>query len=99
MEKTGSSRVVNVSSLMANFALKFNLNDLCKHLGDVDMYCRTKLCIILFTKELAKRLTNTSVTTYSLHPGAVKTDIYNDALKNVIYWFVFYPMKNWCSKV
>lgn len=34
------------------------------------------MCNILFTKELAKRLEGTGVTTYSLHPGTVKTEIF-----------------------
>ena len=38
------------------------------------LYCRTKLCQIYFTQELAKRLEGTNVTTYSLHPGAVNTE-------------------------
>ncbi|XP_070697866.1 dehydrogenase/reductase SDR family member 13-like [Pempheris klunzingeri] len=39
------------------------------------MYCHSKLCNILFTYELAKRLQGTDVTCYSLHPGAIKTEI------------------------
>lgn len=40
------------------------------------VYARTKACNILFTRELAERLKGTSVTTYSLHPGAVLTDLF-----------------------
>lgn len=32
-------------------------------------YRQSKLCNVLFTRELAKRLQGTGVTTYSLHPG------------------------------
>jgi NAD(P)-dependent dehydrogenase (short-subunit alcohol dehydrogenase family) len=36
-------------------------------------YSRSKLCNVLFTRSLARRLTGTGVTTNSLHPGFVKT--------------------------
>uniref|UniRef100_A0A665U7J7 Dehydrogenase/reductase (SDR family) member 13a, tandem duplicate 1 n=1 Tax=Echeneis naucrates TaxID=173247 RepID=A0A665U7J7_ECHNA len=54
------SRVVNVASE----AYKFGKS-----------YCHSKLCNILFTYELAKRLQGTDVTCYSLHPGLIKTEI------------------------
>ncbi|CAG2168991.1 unnamed protein product, partial [Oppiella nova] len=38
-------------------------------------YCQSKLAIILFTRELATRLTNTRINTYSLNTGAVSTDL------------------------
>ena len=37
------------------------------------MYGRSKLCNILFTRELARRLAGTSVTANCLHPGFVAT--------------------------
>jgi retinol dehydrogenase 12 len=39
-------------------------------------YCTSKLCNVLHAKELARRLSGTKVTTYSLHPGAVASDIW-----------------------
>jgi len=39
-------------------------------------YNQSKLANVLFTRELAKRLgPNSTISTYSLHPGVVKTDI------------------------
>lgn len=32
-------------------------------------YCNSKLCNVLFTHELAKRLKGTNITCYSVHPG------------------------------
>lgn len=32
-------------------------------------YCSSKLCNVLFTHELAKRLRGSDVTCYSVHPG------------------------------
>ncbi|KAG7281402.1 hypothetical protein CRUP_029851, partial [Coryphaenoides rupestris] len=36
-------------------------------------YCSSKLCNLLFTRELANRLEGTGVSCYSLHPGVVNT--------------------------
>ncbi len=39
-------------------------------------YCTSKLCNVLYAKELARRLAKTKITTYSLHPGGVASDIW-----------------------
>jgi dehydrogenase/reductase SDR family protein 13 len=39
-------------------------------------YCVSKLANVLHANELARRLAGTSVTTYSLHPGGVASDIW-----------------------
>lgn len=44
-------------------------------LADIEVYARSKLCNILFTIELNKRLKGTSITAYSLHPGLVATEL------------------------
>lgn len=43
-------------------------------------YCVSKLCNVLYAKELARRLAHTNVTTYSLHPGGVASDIWQRRL-------------------
>ncbi len=43
-------------------------------------YGVSKLCNVLHAKELARRLSGTKVTTYSLHPGGVATDIWQRRL-------------------
>src|SRR5688572_32488736 len=40
------------------------------------LFRSSKLANILFTKELARRLEGTGVTTYALHPGVVASDIW-----------------------
>ncbi|XP_063914083.1 retinol dehydrogenase 11-like [Zophobas morio] len=94
MQKTGSARIVNVSSAVAKLAFRVDFSDICKNFEDLNMYCRTKLYIILFTKELARRLKNTTVTTYSVHPGAVKID----GCKTTTMWWIFDSIRNWFSK-
>ena len=39
-------------------------------------YAVSKLCNVLFTQELARRLDGTAVTSYALHPGVVASDIW-----------------------
>jgi retinol dehydrogenase 12 len=39
-------------------------------------YSVSKLCNVLFSAELGRRLSGSGVTTYSLHPGVVATDIW-----------------------
>ncbi|XP_061104148.1 dehydrogenase/reductase SDR family member 13-like [Conger conger] len=83
LKESGSSRVVNVSSRAHIYgSIDFNCLSTHKELGVGDtafqifqLYSHSKLCNVLFTHELAKRLQGTSVTCYSLHPGGVRTDI------------------------
>jgi dehydrogenase/reductase SDR family protein 13 len=39
-------------------------------------YCVSKLCNVLHAQELARQLEGSGVTTYSLHPGAVASDVW-----------------------
>ena len=39
-------------------------------------YAVSKLCNVLFTQELARRLAGTGVNSYALHPGVVASDIW-----------------------
>lgn len=41
-------------------------------------YALSKLCNVLYASELASRLAGTTVTTYSLHPGVVASDVWRD---------------------
>ncbi|XP_072514840.1 dehydrogenase/reductase SDR family member 13 [Salminus brasiliensis] len=77
------SRVVTVSSGAHRVGkIDFDCINTHKDLGVGDsavalfkLYSNSKLCNVLFTHELARRLENTNVTCYSLHPGAIKTEI------------------------
>lgn len=39
-------------------------------------YCVSKLCNVLYANELSRRLEGSDVTTYSLHPGVVASDVW-----------------------
>jgi len=70
----GSARVVNTSSHAHRFGdLDFDNLQYEHDYKSFPAYGRSKLCNILFTRVLARRLAGTGVTTNSLHPGFVKT--------------------------
>jgi len=69
-----SGRIVSTSS-HAHKGAKLNFDDLQAKNGysGFRAYGRSKLCNILFTRELARQLANTGVTANCLHPGFVAT--------------------------
>lgn len=46
------------------------------HTTGMAEYAVSKLCNVLYAKELARRLTGTTTTTYAVHPGTVASDIW-----------------------
>ena len=68
------SRIINTASA-AHLRATLDFDDLqsAKSFGAVKAYGRSKLCNILFTRELARRLHDTGVTANCLHPGFVAT--------------------------
>jgi len=71
-----SARVINVASTMHNFGTI----DFTSFKGEtpykpMKAYGQSKLANVLFTREFAQRYADTNITTYSLHPGGVGTNI------------------------
>ena len=68
------ARVVNTAS-DAHRGNRLDFDDLqsARDYSAFKVYGRTKLCNILFTRELARRLQGTGVTANSFHPGFVNT--------------------------
>ena len=75
IKSTPNSRVVNVASEAHRYT-KFDINNLELEKGYDNMkaYSLSKLCNIMFTHELAKKLNGSDATTYSLHPGVVASN-------------------------
>lgn len=67
-------RIVNTAS-DAHESARLDFDDLqsSRSFRGFKVYGRSKLCNILFTRELARRLAGTGVTANSLHPGFVAT--------------------------
>ncbi|MBA3501133.1 MAG: SDR family oxidoreductase [Myxococcota bacterium] len=77
--ESGPSRIINVASASHYQAKHIDWDALQKPTRSVtalNEYAVSKLSNVLFTKELARRLEGTKVTTYAVHPGVVATDVW-----------------------
>ncbi|XP_063361317.1 retinol dehydrogenase 14-like [Cydia amplana] len=76
LKKTGASRIVNVSSTLHFFG-RIHFEHINKRGYYLDMftYSNSKLCIILFTVELARKLKGSGITVNAVHPGVIMTNI------------------------
>ena len=93
LKDSAPARIVNVSSSYHASAGNFSLEDLPnpERSGGHRAYARSKLCNILFTYELARRLEGSGVTVNALHPGLVRTSIIarnNGFVGRVLSFFV-----------
>jgi NAD(P)-dependent dehydrogenase (short-subunit alcohol dehydrogenase family) len=72
LRAAGPARIVNTASEVHRSA-KLDFSDLQSERGynGFDAYAKSKLANILFTSELARRLSGSGVTANSLHPGVV----------------------------
>jgi retinol dehydrogenase 14 len=79
LKASAPARIVNVSS-DAHYGAKVNFEDLQgeKKFSGWQAYGQSKLAMILFTHELAKRLEGTGVSVNSAHPGVVRTNFANN---------------------
>ena len=77
LKASAPARIVNVSSSSHYAAGNFRLEDLPRtgNGRSYQAYGRSKLCNVLFTYELARRLEGSGVTVNALHPGLVRTSI------------------------
>jgi len=87
MKASAPARIVNVAT--KTMGLKLDLDDLMLDQGYSFMTAmgRTKLALILFTVELAKRLEGTGVTVNAMHPGVVKTGLLEELPKPLGWLF------------
>jgi NAD(P)-dependent dehydrogenase (short-subunit alcohol dehydrogenase family) len=74
LSASAPARIINTASA-AHQEAKLDFDDLqsAKSFGARKAYGQSKLCNILFTRELARRLHGTGVTANCLHPGFVAT--------------------------
>ncbi|XP_051004276.1 retinol dehydrogenase 11-like [Acomys russatus] len=90
LKESAPSRVVNVSSL-AHWVGRIHFNNLQgeKFYNGGLAYCHSKLANILFTQELARRLKGSGVTTYSVHPGTIYSELARNTPLLRLLWQVF----------
>jgi retinol dehydrogenase-12 len=70
MKDSAPARIINVSS-SAHKEARLNMRDI--HAPHRYFGSRSKLCNVLFTYELARRVSGTGITVNALHPGLVAT--------------------------
>jgi dehydrogenase/reductase SDR family protein 13 len=92
--ESGPGRIVNVSS-DGHYRAKGIDWDAVRRTSVTrtafDEYCVSKLANVLHSQELGRRLAGTGVTTYSLHPGAVASDVWREVpfgLRHVMKLFM-----------
>ena len=91
---SGMARIVNVSSGSHFEPTTFDashVHDRTRHLTGLPEYEFSKLCNVLFTAELRRRLKNTDTTCVSLHPGQVRSAIWH-RIPQPIRWFMTHRM-------
>jgi retinol dehydrogenase 12 len=77
--KSSEARIVNVASDAHYGAKGIDFDELrrpARGITGMAGYSVSKLCNVLFTQELARRLGSTGVTSYAVHPGVVASDIW-----------------------
>lgn len=90
IKQAGRARIVNVASASHYQAKGIDWDALKRPTGGgtgMHEYAISKLANVLFTKELARRLDGTGVTTYALHPGVVATDVWRQ-VPSPIRWLI-----------
>ncbi|XP_071849614.1 retinol dehydrogenase 12-like isoform X1 [Apostichopus japonicus] len=98
LKKSSPSRVVNVTSRLntAPTKLDFTVGDGNVRYPKLTHYTKGKLANVLFTKELAKRMEGTGVTSYSVDPGIIFSNIWEKQITkwkvhamSLIFWLLF----------
>lgn len=95
LENTPNATIINVGSEMASKGsanVKSNFNR--PSFSGYKAYADSKLLLLYFTNELAKRLVHTSVTVNCVHPGFINTQIFRDYPRwvGVVFgWFIDSP--------
>ena len=89
LSASAPARIINTASA-AHEGATLDFDDLqsAKNFRGMKAYRRSKLCNILFTRELARRVRDTGVTANCLHPGFVATRFgdQSGALMSRIVW-------------
>ena len=72
LRRAPHARIVNVSSeAHRRGIIRFDDIRYKRHFSGTQAYCDSKLANLLFTRELARRLSHTQITVNAMHPGFV----------------------------
>ncbi|XP_039533972.1 retinol dehydrogenase 12 isoform X2 [Pimephales promelas] len=93
LKRSAPSRIINLSSMAHSWGT-ITLDDINseRNYHSRRAYGQSKLANILFTRSLAKKLKDTGVTAYAVHPGIVRTELKRHMnLGLLIMWKVVRP--------
>jgi NAD(P)-dependent dehydrogenase (short-subunit alcohol dehydrogenase family) len=92
LKTSAPARIINVAS-EAHRGRRLNFSDLARpqDWGTLKAYGQSKLCNILFTRELAMRLDGSGVVATCLHPGVVATAIGQRGGLTEVIWRLMKP--------
>ena len=98
LQKSANARIINVTSDAHRTAMGINFNDLqfTNRYRSFGAYAQSKLANLLFTYDLAERLSNKPITINAVHPGMVRSEFYRDfgVIGKVINLFISLFGKN-----
>lgn len=78
LKRNAPSRIINVNAgLYFKGKLQLDKTPYGRDFGKLTSYPNSKLCNVLFTKELAKRIEGTGVSVNAVHPGVIRTNLGN----------------------
>jgi NAD(P)-dependent dehydrogenase (short-subunit alcohol dehydrogenase family) len=78
LRRSRAPRVINVSSMAANYVAKLDMDNLClpEKFDAQAAYRQSKFGLLLLTKFLAKEFQKEPMTINAIHPGAINGDIF-----------------------
>ena len=84
LEKSKQARIINLTSeLYKRGRVNFDNDFAIEKFDGNKAYANSKLLVVYFTRELAKRLESKNITVNCVHPGVVGTDVFREYPK----WF------------
>jgi NAD(P)-dependent dehydrogenase (short-subunit alcohol dehydrogenase family) len=87
LQKSAPSRIINVASSVQAKSIDFDDINMINHYRQLKAYSQSKLAVILFTYEFAKKVEGTGVSVNCLHPGYVKTKMIRNFRPFVKYFY------------
>jgi len=87
------ARIINLSSLahLAGAIDVDNFNDKYNY-DETQVYCNSKLANVLFTRELARQLKGTNIQVFSVHPGAVLSNLASHLVSSFVNNYLMGPL-------
>ena len=87
LKNSAPARIVNVASSVQAKSIDFDDLEGEKHYGQMKAYAQSKLAVVLFSYEFARRTKGTGVSVNCLHPGYVKTNMIRNFRPFVKYFY------------